>query len=332
MSGDVGRCRHFRASTISFVLTYLLRRLFMALIVMLLATTLLAVLVNLIPGDPVKLILGPRASPALSARVRQEMSLDLPVAQQVINFISGVIRGDLGVDIVRRVPVTQLVGAALPNTILLAITSLALAALIGIPLGVYAAAHHNSLIDRLIAIMSVSFVALPTYVIGLVLLLVFAVQLNMLPAIGAGDLSNPSDVLAHLVLPALTLAITWVGYLARLVRASMLDVINSDYVRAAFAFGHTARTAYYKLALRNAILPTIAILGVGLGNLLGGAVFVEVIFTRPGLGSLIYNAIEARNFPVVRGGVLVAALLFVLANLLADVAQRWLNPRLRGLT
>jgi peptide/nickel transport system permease protein len=314
------------------VLTYLLRRLFMALIVMLLATTLLAVLVNLIPGDPVKLILGPRASPALSARVRQEMSLDLPVAQQVINFISGVIRGDLGVDIVRRVPVTQLVGAALPNTILLAITSLALAALIGIPLGVYAAAHHNSLIDRLIAIMSVSFVALPTYVIGLVLLLVFAVQLNMLPAIGAGDLSNPSDVLAHLVLPALTLAITWVGYLARLVRASMLDVINSDYVRAAFAFGHTARTAYYKLALRNAILPTIAILGVGLGNLLGGAVFVEVIFTRPGLGSLIYNAIEARNFPVVRGGVLVAALLFVLANLLADVAQRWLNPRLRGLT
>jgi peptide/nickel transport system permease protein len=166
-------------------------------------------------------------------------------------------------------------------------------------------------------------------VIGLLLLLIFAVRLDWLPAIGAGDPSQPGDVLAHLVLPALALAITWIGYLARLVRASMLDVIGSDYIRAAFAFGHSAHSAYYRLALRNAILPTIAILGVGLGNLLGGAVFVEVIFTRPGLGSLIYNAIEARNFPVIRGGVLTAAALFVLANLAADLCQRWLNPRLR---
>jgi peptide/nickel transport system permease protein len=142
-------------------------------------------------------------------------------------------------------------------------------------------------------------------------------------------MSNPGDYLAHLVLPVIALAIVWVGYLARLVRASMLDVIHSDYIRAAFAFGHSSRNAHYKLALRNALLPTIAILGVGLGNLLGGAVFVEVIFTRPGLGSLIYNAIATRNYPVVQGGVLVAAALFVLANLLADLCQRALDPRLR---
>jgi peptide/nickel transport system permease protein len=301
----------------------------MALIVLLLAATLLSALVRFIPGDPVKIVLGPRASPALSARIRDEMGLNLPVPQQVAMFVGNALRGDLGVDVLRRVPVTQLIGAALPNTIVLAVSSLALAGLIGIPLGVYAAAHHNSFADRLIAVLSVSFVALPTYVIGLVLLLVFAVQLDWLPAIGAGDPQNPGDYLAHLALPVVALAVVWVGYLARLVRASMLDVINSDYIRAAFAFGHSKRNAHYKLALRNAILPTVAILGVGLGNLLGGAVFIEVIFTRPGLGSLIYNAIQARNYPVVQGGVLVAAVLFVFANLLADLCQRWLNPRLR---
>ena len=246
----------------------------MAAIVAVLAATLLATLVHFIPGDPVKIILGPRASPALSARIREEMGLDLPVPQQVITFIGSALQGDLGVDILRRVPVALLIATALPNTLLLAVTSLGLAALIGIPLGVYAAAHHNSLADKLIAVLSVSFVALPTYVIGLVLLLIFAVQLNWLPAIGAGDWSQPGDVLTHLILPAIALAVTWIGYLARLVRASMLDVIRSDYIRTAFAFGHSHRNTYYKLALRNAILPTIAILGVGLGNLLGGAVFV----------------------------------------------------------
>jgi peptide/nickel transport system permease protein len=312
------------------VLTYLLRRLIMALIVLLLAATLLSALVRFIPGDPAKIVLGPRASPALSERLRAEMGLNLPVPEQVARFVANALRGDLGVDVLRRVPVTQLIGAALPNTLLLALCSLAVAALIGIPLGVYAAAHRNTWADRMIALLSVSFVALPTYVIGLVLLLVFAVQLDWLPAIGAGDPAQPGDVLAHLVLPAVTLAVVWVGYLARLVRASMLEVINSDYIRAAFAFGHTKRNAYYRLALRNALLPTVAILGVGLGNLLGGAVFVEVIFTRPGLGSLIYNAIEARNYPVVQGGVLVAAGLFVFANVIADLCQRWLDPRLRN--
>jgi peptide/nickel transport system permease protein len=313
------------------VLTYLLRRLAMALVVLLLAATVLAALVHVIPGDPVNIILGPRASPELSERIRAEMGLDLPIPQQVANFVGGALRGDLGVDILRRVPVTHLIVAVLPNTIVLALSGLGLAALIGVPIGAYAAAHRNSLADRVIALLSVSFVAIPTYVIGLVLLLVFAVQLDWLPAIGAGESGDPRDILAHLVLPMITLAIVWVGYLARLVRGSMLDVIGSDYVRAAFAFGHGARSVHYRLALRNALLPTIAILGIGLGNLLGGAVFVEVIFTRPGLGSLIINAIEARNYPVVRGGVLVAALLFILANLAADLCQRWLDPRLRDL-
>jgi peptide/nickel transport system permease protein len=310
---------------------YLLKRLIIALAVALLSATFLASLVHLIPGDPVQLILGPRASEALSARVRTEMGLDLPIAQQIVQFIVNALRGDLGVDLISHVPITVLVGAVLPHTVILAVSGLGVAALIGIPLGVYAAAHHNTRVDRLIAITSVSFVSLPTYVIGLALLLVFAVQLGWLPALGAGESSDPFDYLRHLILPILALAIPWVGYLARLVRACMVEINHSDYVRTALAFGLPQRLVHYKYALRNAIIPTVAILGIGLGNLLGGAVFIEVIFTRPGLGRLIYDAIATRNYPIVRGGVLVAALLFVLANAIADACQHYLDPRLRNL-
>ncbi len=146
---------------------------------------------------------------------------------------------------------------------------------------------------------------------------------------GAGELSDPLDYLRHLILPAVALAITWIGYLARLVRASMLEVLNANYIRTAQAFGIKERMIFYRYALKNAIIPTIAVLGVGLGSLMGGAIFVEVIFARPGLGTLIYDAIQSRNYPIVRGGVLVVAILFVLANLLADLSYRVLDPRIR---
>ncbi|NJM41531.1 MAG: ABC transporter permease [Anaerolineae bacterium] len=287
-------------------------------------------MVHLIPGDPVKIILGPRATAELSERVRREMLLDQPVPTQIFRFIGGAVQGDLGMDFLSRAPVRQLLGAALPHTVILALAGLGLAALIGIPLGVYSAVHRGQWADTLIGVLSVSLVTMPSYVLGLLLLLVFAVQLRWFPAIGVGELSDPLDYLSHLVLPALALAITWVGYLARLVRASMLEVISSNHIRAAFAMGLPARLVYYKYALRNALIPTVAVLGVGLGNLLGGAIFVEVIFTRPGLGRLILDAITTRNYTVVRGGVLVAALLFVLANLIADLANRYLDPRTRS--
>ena len=151
----------------------------------------------------------------------------------------------------------------------------------------------------------------------------------MLPAIGAGDLSDPLDYLRHLILPAVALAVTWIGYLARLVRASMLEVLNANYIRTAHAFGIGERMIFYRYALKNAIIPTIAVLGVGLGSLMGGAIFVEVIFARTGLGTLTYDAIQSRNYPIVRGGVLVVAVLFVLANLVADLSYRFLDPRIR---
>ncbi|MQA77764.1 MAG: ABC transporter permease subunit [Streptosporangiales bacterium] len=307
---------------------YIAARCGAAVVVALLITVLLSMLERLVPGDPARTVLGPRATPELVEAVRAQLGLDKPVHVQVWDFVTGAVRGDLGNNFLSQTPVSELVGNALPHTLILAVCSLGVAALVGIPLGAYAAAHRGSWIDRITALVSVSVITVPSYVAGLLLLLLFAVKLRWLPAIGAGTESAGSYV-AHLVLPTLALALLWIGYLARLVRSSMLEVLESNYIRTAHAFGLRSRVVLYKHALRNAITPTVAVLGVGLGNLLGGAVFVEVIFNRPGLGTLIFYAIGTRDYATVRGGVLVAALLFVLANLLADIANRVLDPRSR---
>jgi peptide/nickel transport system permease protein len=311
------------------VTAYLLKRLGMTIIVVLLLMVFLAVLVHLIPGDPVKTILGPRASEDLSQTVREEMGLDDPVPVQVYDFVTNALQGDLGEDFVSHVPVTTLIGEALPHTLILAAAGLGLAALIGIPLGVFASTRPNSIGDRMAGIVSISLITVPAYVAGLFLLLLFAVELDWFPAIGTGDFSDPVDYLKHLALPAIALALTWVGYLARLTRTSMFEVLNQNHIRTAQAFGLPDRRIYYKYALRNAIIPTVAVLGVGLGTLMGGAVFVEIIFTRAGLGTLILDSIQNRNFPIVRGAVLVIAVLFVFANLVADLTYRLLDPRIR---
>ena len=160
-------------------------------------------------------------------------------------------------------------------------------------------------------------------------MLIFAVKFQAMPAIGLGKEGDILDYIKHLILPASALAITWVGYLARLVRASLLEVFNQTYIRAEMAAGMQSHKIYYKYALKNAIIPTVAVLGIGIGNLMAGAVFVELIFTRPGMGTLIYNAIQARNYPVVRAGVLIVAFLFVAANLLADILYINLDPRIQ---
>jgi peptide/nickel transport system permease protein len=312
------------------VIAYVLKRLGMTVIVVLLLMVFLAVIVHLIPGDPVRTILGPRASEELSQTVRTEMDLDSSVPAQVYHFAANALQGDLGTDFVSGVPVSRLIGSALPHTLILAGAALLLAALIGIPLGVFASTRPNSIGDRMSGIVSISLITVPAYVGGLLLLLVFSVELDWFPAIGVGEFSDPIDYLKHLALPAIALALTWVGYLARLVRTSMFEVLNQNYIRTAHAFGLRERRVYYKYALRNAIIPTVAVLGVALGTLIGSAVFVEIVFTRPGLGTLILDSIESRNFPIVRGAVLVIAVFFVLANLIADLSYYLLDPRIRA--
>jgi peptide/nickel transport system permease protein len=305
---------------------YLLERLGMTCVVLVLVMVFLASLVHFIPGDPVRTILGPRASEELARTVREEMGLDEPIPTQVYRFLAGALQGDLGRDFINQVPVTTLIAAALPHTVVLAVAGLGLAVLLGVPLGVLSSTRPNGWLDRLTGVISISFITMPSYVAGLFLLLVFAVQLDLLPAIGVGSFSDPVEYLKHLILPATALALGWTGYLARLVRASML---NASYIRTAHAFGLHERVIFYKYALKNAIVPVVAVLGVGLGSLMANAIFVEIIFTRPGLGTLIVDSIATRNYPIVRGSLLVVVFLFVAANLLADLSYRFLDPRIR---
>ncbi len=308
---------------------YLFKRFIMTILVLLLVVSFLTLLVQIVPGDAAKTLLGPRANPDLIAKTRAAMNLDKPVAQQVALAVWDVLHGSLGVDVFTGRSINEIVGAALPHTLILAWTSLGLAVLIGVPLGVYSATHPDSWLDRITAVISISFITIPSYVAGLFLLLIFAVQLKVMPAIGLGERGDVLDYIKHLILPATALAVTWVGYLARLVRASLLEVLNQTYIRAAMAAGLPQRLIFYKYALKNALIPTVAVLGIGVGNLMAGAVFVELIFSRPGMGTLIYNGIQSRNFPVARAGILVVAFLFVLANLLADLVYTYLDPRIQ---
>ncbi|MDQ4024599.1 MAG: ABC transporter permease, partial [Actinomycetota bacterium] len=210
---------------------YLLKRLAMTFLVVIVVMVFLSVLVHLVPGDPAKIILGPRATESLVATVRDEMGLDNPVHVQVWDFVTGALQGDLGRDFLSRVPVSELVLEALPHTIVLALAAIGLAALLGIPLGVYAATKPNSLLDRVTAVVSVSLITMPYYIAGLFLLLLFSLKWRVFPAVGAGSFSDPLDYLRHLALPVAALALTWVGYIARLVRTSMLEVLGANYIR-----------------------------------------------------------------------------------------------------
>jgi peptide/nickel transport system permease protein len=308
---------------------YVLQRLIAAAVVIVLVMVLLSVAVHLIPGDPVRIILGGRATPELSAQVRTQMHLDESLPNQVAGYVWRALHGNLGSDFLTQRPVRGLIGAALPHTIVLGLTSMLFAVALGIPLGVSSAIRAGGIGDRILRLLSIATITAPSYVVGLLLLLLVTVRLQLLPGTGNGETGHPLGYLEHLILPAVALGLAWVGYLARLVRASMHEVLGADYVRTARAYGLRGRTVVWQYALRNALIPTIAVLGVGTGSLLAGAVFIENIFARVGIGSQLVNAIEQRNYPLVQGCILVTALLFVGANLVADVSYRALDPRIR---
>lgn len=294
------------------------------------SVVLLIALTRLIPGDPATVILGSRATPETVAALNARIGLDKPLQMQVLTFFSRLSVGDLGQDVFNDRPVLQLVAAALPNTVALAISAMLLAIAIGVPLALISAHRPGGRIDRLIAFVSVGFISTPSFVVSVFLLMIFSVKLGWFPVLGAGARGDTLDQLWHLVLPTLALAAGWVGYIARLLRSSLLEVLSESHIRTLRAYGVSEAKILIKYTLKPAILPTIAVLGMGFGELLGGAVFAEVIFNRPGLGSLIYDSIRTRNYPVVQGGVFVIVLLYVLTNLVAELSQTLTDPRERS--
>jgi peptide/nickel transport system permease protein len=312
------------------MLLYTVKRIGLAGLIVLVAMTMLFGMIYLVPGDPASIALGPRATPEMKAALSARMGLDQPIPVQLFNFISGVLAGNLGVDVWSNRSVATIILEALPYTLALTAVGLGWSVTLGIVLGCFSATHRGSWIDRAIGVVSVSAIAVPSFVVALYSLLVFAVALKWLPAIGAGQAGDPGDQLRHLILPAFAIGIGWVGYIARLVRASMLEVMGDNFIRTARAFGLPERRVVYRYALTVAILPTVALLGVGIGNLLSGAVFAEIVFARPGIGKLIYDSVLNRNYPVVMGAVLVTTILYVLTTLIADLLAALLDPRVRA--
>lgn len=308
---------------------YLVRRIGLAIAIVAVAVTMLYSMIHMVPGDPASIMLGPRATPELREAIRERLGLDDPFIVQVGSFFANVLRGDLGIDIVRNRPVTQIVLGQLPYTIALVIAAIGWAALVGIPLGCFSAIFRDSFADRIVAVLSVSFIAVPYFVVSIYSLLVFAVALQWFPAIGVGEPGDLLDQAHHLVLPAFAVGLSWVGYIARMVRASMLEVLGENHVKTARAYGISEWRIVFRYALPIAVLPTVTILGVGIGYLLSSAVFAEIVFSRPGIGSLIYESVGQRNYPVVMGGVLVTTVLFVVSTTLADLINAALDPRMR---
>ena len=292
--------------------------------------TLMFFLIHLVPGDPARILLGPRATPEMIADISIRMGLDQPLIIQLMTFLGNIFKGDLGMDVISNRPVTAIVFGQLPYTLWLIFSAIFGAMLIGIPLGCYSALHRNTLADRISGVISVTCITAPSFVVALYSLLIFAVTLKWFPSIGAGEKGDFFDQLAHLVLPAFAIGLAWVGYLSRLVRASMLEVMGENHIRTARAYGLTETTIIYRYALKIAILPTVTVIGVGMGFLISAAVLTEIVFARPGLGKLIIESITSRNYPVVMGSVLISTVLFVISTTISDLVNAFLDPRIRA--
>jgi peptide/nickel transport system permease protein len=312
------------------MLIYTVQRLGLALLICFCAITVLFSFIYVIPGDPATIALGPRASEETKQRFKEEMNLDKPIHIRLARFVAKVVRGDLGTDLFSRRPVTTIVLEVLPYTLLLIGSGLGWAILLGIPLGCLSAIKRNSFIDKFTGVISVGTISIPSFVVAVYAVLLFVIRLDWFPFIGIGEPGDYWDQFMHLVLPAFAVGLGWVGYLARLVRASMLEVMGENHIRTARAFGLPERMIIFRYALRIGILPTITLLALAIGGLLSSAVFAESVFARPGIGKLVVDMVASRNYPVVEGAVLVTVFLFVLGTLISDLVVAWLDPRVRA--
>jgi len=311
---------------------YLVQRLLLALLVLVGVSLLVFVVTRLTPGDPARVLLGPRATEEQVAQLRTRYGLDEPIYLQYVRWLGRSVTGDFGDSIQLHRPVLVEVTERFRGTLLLAVSAMLVAFSLGIGIGLLAALRANTLLDR--ALMSVALlgVSLPPFWVGLILIIAFSLWLRWLPATGMLSPTgggNALDVLVHLVLPTVSLAVVPLAVIARLVRANVLEVLNQLYVRTARAKGLPSRTVVLQHVFRNTLVGTVTILGLEAGWLLAGTVYIETVFAWPGIGSMLVNAILQRDYPLVQGGVLLVAATYVLINLGTDLVYAYIDPRLR---
>ena len=302
---------------------YLASRLLQTVPTVFLVTVAVFLMLHLTPGDPAEVFLGDkRSTPELLEKVREDMGLNRPLHIQYLSYMGGAMRGDLGRSLQTNVPVMDQILTRLPWTIELAAAALLIAACVGVTVGIIAALRHNTVVDTLAMAFALVGISMPVYWSSLLLILLFAVRLRILPAIGQGGLER-------LILPATALALVSAGSLARMVRSSMLEVLNQDFVLTARAKGISERLVVARHVLRNALIPVVTILGLMLGNMLSGAVITETIFARLGIGQKYVEAVLQKDFTMVQGTTLFIALMYVFVNIVVDMIYAFVDPRIR---
>jgi peptide/nickel transport system permease protein len=312
------------------MLAEILRRLMATIPVMAVVALAVFALLHVTPGDPAVIIAGDYATTDDIARIRTRLGLDQPFHAQVAIWLGRIVRGDLGTSIFSGLPVSTLIGQRAATTAWLTLFAMLISVGIGVPVGVVAAWRKGSWIDRAVMVFAVSGFSMPTFWLGFILVYLFAITAGWLPVQGYAPLATGLwPFLSHLILPALTLSVVYMALIARMTRASMLGVLDEDYIRTAFAKGLAPRGVLVRHALRNAALPVVTIIGIGFALLIGGAVVTESVFALPGLGRLTVDAIVRRDYPVIQGVLLVVSGVYVLINLVVDVLYVVIDPRIR---
>ncbi|MEJ0019880.1 MAG: ABC transporter permease [Acetobacteraceae bacterium] len=312
------------------MLAFIVRRVLATIPVMLVVAVVVFLLLHLSPGDPAAIIAGDSATDADIERVRATLGLDRPLIVQFGLWLGGLLRGDLGVSVFSKLPVLSLITQRLEPTGMLAIATMSFAILVALPLGIIAAWKAGTWIDHLVMGVAVFAFSAPVFLIGYALVYQFARQWRILPVQGYTPIGeNFTSFWQHLVLPALSLGLIFAALLARMTRSTMLDVLNEDYIRTARAKGLAPRTVLIRHALKNAAVPIVTTIGLGIALLIGGVVVAESVFAIPGIGRLTIEAVTQRDYPVIQGVILMASFVYVLINLAIDVAYAFLDPRIR---
>jgi peptide/nickel transport system permease protein len=332
------------------MIRYTIRRLLSFIPVLLGVTIIVFSFIHLIPGDPASAMLRENAAPEVALRIRAQLGLDKPLYEQYLIYISRVIRGDLGSSLVTHIPVAQEITNRFPATMELSISAMLIAILVGVPLGILSAVRRNSWIDTIAMFIALLGVSIPIFWLGLMVSMFFGVQLHWLPfqqrigidttvvritglylvdTLVAGNLVGFVDVVRHLILPAGVLATVPMAILARMTRSSMLEAMGQDYIRTARAKGLRQLVVVTRHALKNAMLPVVTVIGLQTGALLSGAILTETIFSWPGLGRWLYDEIQLRDYPVIQGGILFIAVVYIFVNLIVDLSYAYLDPRIR---
>jgi len=308
---------------------YLIKRILSALVIMWAVASIVFFAMRLVPADPAQVVLGDYATEEALKTFRHEMGLDRPLWTQYTEFMAQLARGDLGRSMITNRPIGDQIWALFPYTFDLAISSMLIGAIIGIPLGVWAAIRKNSAVDYISRIIALAGFSFPAFYLGVLLLLVFSVELGWFPIIHQVRTGSPAEHLYKLILPALSLGLIQASYVTRLTRSSMLEALNEDYVRTAFAKGLRPKNVYFKHVLKNIMIPVVTAIGLYTGTILGGAILTETVFNRPGMGKLLVGAINQRDYTTIQSGLMVFAFIVVVVNLIVDLTYCLFDPKVK---